>query len=61
MLLKFEKKCITGDGQGDALAELCDFSFSSGNSTEFIRIFLALNSNRRLWWTGLDGAVKDKE
>jgi hypothetical protein len=38
----------TGDGHGEALAELCDFSFSSGNSTEFIRMFLALSSKRRL-------------
>ena len=43
-----EIKRRTGDGHGEALAELCDFSFSSGNSTEFILMFLALRSKRRL-------------
>jgi hypothetical protein len=37
------------------LADDNDFSLSSGNSTELIRMFLAERS-RRLW-TGLDGAV----
>ena len=44
----------TGEGQGEALAELSDFSLSSGNSTEFIRILRALR--RRRLCTGLDGA-----
>ena len=46
----------TGEGHGEALAELCDFSLSSGSSTEFIRTL-----RRRLFcswigWTGLEGA-----
>ena len=48
----------TGEGHGDALAEL-DFSNSSGSSTEFMRMFRALSS-RRLW-TGLDGAERQQQ
>jgi hypothetical protein len=35
---------LTGDGQGDVLAEDNDFSLSSGSSTELMRIFLAESS-----------------
>lgn len=46
--------CLTGDGQGDVLADDSDLSLSSGSSTELIRMFRAV-SRRRLC-TGLDGA-----
>ena len=46
---------LTGEGHGEVLAELRDFSFSSGSSTEFMRIFRAVR--RRRLWTGLEGAV----
>jgi hypothetical protein len=46
---------VTGDGQGEALAELWDFSLSSGSSTEFMRMLRALK--RRRLCTGLDGAA----
>lgn len=45
----------TGLGQGEVLAEEGLFSFSSGSSTEDIRMFFA-DSNLRLC-TGLEGAV----
>lgn len=38
---------LTGDGQGDVLADDKDFSLSSGSSTELILIFRA-ESNRLL-------------
>lgn len=43
-----------GEGIGELLAEDGDFSFSSGNSTELIRIGRAVNN--LLLWTGLEGA-----
>lgn len=45
---------LTGDGHGDVLADDNDLSLSSGNSTELIRMFLAVSSRRLC--TGLDGA-----
>jgi hypothetical protein len=50
---------LTGEGQGEVLAEDSDFSLSSGNSTELIRIFRAERSRRLC--TGLDGAVMTPE
>jgi hypothetical protein len=50
---------LTGDGHGDVLADDNDLSLSSGNSTELIRMFLAV-SRRRLC-TGLDGAENTDE
>ena len=38
---------LTGEGHGEVDAELTDFSFSSGSSTEDIRVGRAL-SRRRL-------------
>lgn len=46
---------LTGEGQGDVLADDSDFSLSSGSSTELIRMFRAERSRRLC--TGLDGAV----
>ena len=40
-------------------AELTDFSLSSGISIEDMRAFLA--DKRRRFWTGLEGAEKDKK
>lgn len=46
---------LTGEGHGEVLAELSDFSLSSGSSTELILTFRA--ERRRRLCTGLDGAV----
>lgn len=57
ILVCYDDSCnITGEGQGDVLAEERDFSLSSGSSTELIRMLRAESS--RLLCTGLDGAVK---
>jgi len=48
-------KVLTGEGQGEVLAELRLLSFSSGSSTELIRTFLVLR-RALLLWTGLEGA-----
>lgn len=45
----------TGEGQGEVLALLRDFSCSSGNSTELIRMLLVVSS-ALLLCTGLEGA-----
>ena len=45
---------LTGEWHGDVEAELTDFSFSSGISTEDMRAFRAERSRRV--WTGLEGA-----
>ena len=49
---------VTGEGQGEVLAEESERSLSSGSSTELIRILRA--HKRRRLCTGLDGATEHK-
>lgn len=47
---------VTGEGQGEVLAEESERSLSSGSSTELIRMLRA--HRRRRLCTGLDGATE---